>query len=141
MKFQMFISRSVFLARKAHFMNNKSDPELNFYQNVSNVEANYFLMTEVKSCLTSLDPSAFSVLCLNIRSMKKKIKNFKRFLKNFSVSFTAVFPFETWLECHEESQNSDYISSRYKCFYKYRQHSRGRSVLFFVKVSLWKYII
>ena len=30
-------------------MNNESDPDVNFYQNnISNVEANYFLMTEVK---------------------------------------------------------------------------------------------
>ena len=30
-------------------MNNTTDPDVNFYQNdVSNVEANYFLMTELK---------------------------------------------------------------------------------------------
>ena len=53
-------------------MNNESDQDVNFYQhNVSNVEANYFLMTEVKSSLTSFDPNAFSVLDLNIRRMKK----------------------------------------------------------------------
>ena len=55
-----------------NFMNNESDPDVNFYQNnVSNVEANYFLMTEVKSSLTSFDPNAFLVLDLNIRRMKK----------------------------------------------------------------------
>ena len=36
-------------------MNNTSDPDVNFYQNdVSNVEANYFLMTEVKNYLKDL---------------------------------------------------------------------------------------
>ena len=45
------------------FMNNECDPDVNFHQyNVSNVEANYFLMTEVKSSLASFDPNAFSVL-------------------------------------------------------------------------------
>ena len=54
-------------------MNNESDPDVNFYQNnVSNIEANYFVMTEGKSSLKSVDPIAFSVLYLNIRSMKKK---------------------------------------------------------------------
>ena len=61
-----------------NFMNNECDPDVNFYQNnVSNVEANYFLMTEVKSSLASFDPNAFSVLHLNIRSMKKNFENFK----------------------------------------------------------------
>ena len=33
-----------------NFMNNESYPDVNFYQNnVSNVEANYFSMTKVKS--------------------------------------------------------------------------------------------
>ena len=49
-----------------NFMNNECDPDVNFYQNnVSNVEANYFLMTEV-------------------------------FLKNLSVSFSAICLSETW---------------------------------------------
>ena len=31
-----------------NFMNKECDPDVNFYQNnVSNIEANYFLMTEV----------------------------------------------------------------------------------------------
>ena len=51
---------------KKNFMNNESDPDVNFYQNnVSNVEANY-LMTKVKRSLTSFDPNAFSFLHLDI---------------------------------------------------------------------------
>ena len=92
-------------------MNNKSDSDVNFYQNnVSHIEANYLLMTEVKSCLTSFDPSACSVLHLN-RNMKKNFENCKEFLKNLSVSFTAIFLSETWCESQEESQN--YILSNY----------------------------
>ena len=34
-------------------------------------------MTEMKSSLASFDPNAFSVLHLNIRSMKKNFENFK----------------------------------------------------------------
>ena len=82
-----------------NFMNNECDPDVNFYQNnFSNVEANYFLMTEVKSSLASFDPNAFSVLHLNIRSMKKNFENFKDFLKNLSVSFSAICLSEAWCE-------------------------------------------
>ena len=95
-----------------NFMNNECDPDVNFYQNnVSNVEANYFLMTEVKSSLASFDPNAFSVLHLNIRSMKKNFENFKEFFKNLSVGFSAICLSETWCESQDESQNSNYILS------------------------------
>ena len=93
-------------------MNNECDPDVNFHQNnVSNVEVNYFLMTEVKSSSASFYPNAFSVLHLNIRSMKKNFENFKEFLKNLSVSFRAIFLSETWCESQDESQNSNYILS------------------------------
>ena len=50
-------------------MNSESDLHVNVYQNnVSNVEANYFLMTEVKSSVKGFDPNAFSVLYLMAHS-------------------------------------------------------------------------
>ena len=52
-------------------------------------------MTKVKSSLASFDPNAFSGLHLNIRSMKKNFENFKEFLKNLSVSFSAICFSET----------------------------------------------
>ena len=77
-------------------MNNEFDPDVNFYQNnVSNIEANFSLMTEVKSSLIDLDPNAFSVLHLSIRSMTKNFKHFKEVLKNLSVSFSAICLSET----------------------------------------------
>ena len=95
-------------------MNNESGAEVNFYQNnVSNVEANYFLMTEFKSSIKGFDPNAFSVLHLNIRRMKKNFENFKEVLKNLSVSFSAICLSEAWCESKEESQSSSYILSGY----------------------------
>ena len=92
-----------------NFMNNECDPDVNFYQNnSSNVEANYFLLTEVKSSFASFDPNSFSVLHFNIRNMKKNFENFREFLKNLSVSFSAICLSETWCESQDESQNSNY---------------------------------
>ena len=108
-KFRMLIIRFVFLQES--FLNKESDSDVNFYQNNLSNEANYFLMTEVKSSLTGFDPNTFSVLHLNIRSMKKNFENFKEFLKNLSVSFSAICLFETWCKSKEESQNSNYILS------------------------------
>lgn len=36
-------------------MNNKSNPEVEFYKNVANVEANYLLTTEVERSLTGFN--------------------------------------------------------------------------------------
>ena len=79
------------LSLQENFISNESDSDVNSYQsNVSNVEVNYFLTTQVKKFLKGFDPNAFSVLHLNIRSMKKNFENFKGFLKNSSVSFSAI---------------------------------------------------
>ena len=89
----------MFMSIRFPYKKNEHDPDVNFYQNnISNVEANYFLMTEVKSSLKVLDANAFSVLHLNIRSMKKNFENFKEFLKNVSVSFSTICLSETWSE-------------------------------------------
>ena len=51
------------LSLQENFMNNESDPDVNFYQNnVSNAEANYFSMTEVKSSWKGFYQNSFSNL-------------------------------------------------------------------------------
>ena len=115
-------------------MNNECDPDVNFYQNnVSNVEVNYFVMTEVKSYLASFDPNAFSVLHLNIRSMKKNFKNYKEFLKNLSVSSSAICLSETWCESQDESQNSNYVLSGYNFFFSIGNIAEEEECVFLLK--------
>ena len=92
-------------------------------------------MTEVKSYLASFHPNASSVLHLNIRSMKKTFENYNEFLKNLSVSFSAICLSEKWCESQGESQNSNYMLSGYNFYYQYRQYSRGGGVCLFVKES------
>ena len=71
-----------------NFMNKECYPDVNFYQNnVSNVEANYFLMTEVKSSLASFDPNAFSVLHLNIRKHEEKLRKLSRVPQKLKCQF------------------------------------------------------
>ena len=59
-------------------MDNESYPDVSFCQNnVSNIEVNYFLMTEVESSLTSFDQNAFSILHLNNRNIKNHFEILK----------------------------------------------------------------
>ena len=113
---QLFLNLRKFFQYFLHLI-----ADVNLYENnVSQVEANYFLMNEVKSSFTNFDPNAFSVLHLNIRSMKKKafsvlhlnitgmeknFKNVKEFLKNLSISFSAIWFSEKWCKSQDESQN------------------------------------
>ena len=90
-------------------------------------------MTEVKCSLKGFDPSAFSVLHLNIRSMKKNFENFKEFLKNLSVSFSDICLSETRGNHKRESQSSNYILSGCNFFSQHRQYHRGGGVCLFVK--------
>ena len=104
----------MFMSIRFPYKKNEHDPDVNFYQNnISNVEANYFLMTEVKSSFKGFGPNVFSLLQFNIRSMKKNFENFKELLKYLSPSFSAICLSETWCETQEESQNSNYIWSGY----------------------------
>ena len=122
---------------QGNFINNECDPDVNFYQNnVSNVEANYFLMTEVKSSLASFNPNAFSVLHLNIRSMNKNFENFKEFLNNLSVSFSAICLSETWCESQDESQNLNYILSGYNFFISIGNIAEEEECVFLLKNRL-----
>ena len=102
--------------------------------NVSTVQANYFLMNEVKSSLKGFDPNAFSFLYLNIVSTKKNFKNFKELLKNLSVGFNAICLSEIWCEAQDESKNSNFILSGYNFFI-----SIGNIAEEEVFVFLWKH--
>ena len=90
-------------------------------------------MTEVKRSLANFDPNAFSVLHLNIRSMKKNFENFKEFLKNVSVSFSAICLFETLCESQDESQNSNYILSGYNFFISIANIAEEEECVFLLK--------
>ena len=117
-----------------NFMNNECDPDVNFYQNnVSNVEANYFLITEVKSSLANFGPNDFSVLHLNIRNMKKNFENFKEFFKSLNVSFSAICLSKTWCESQDESQNSNYILSGYNFFISIDNIAEEEECVFLLK--------
>ena len=68
--------------------------------------------------------------------MKKNFENFKEFLKNLRVSFSAICLSETWCESQKESQNSNYILSGYNFFHQHRQYRRGGVVSFYERIVL-----
>ena len=65
--------------------------------------------------------------------MKKNVENFKEFLKNFSVSFSAICLSETWCESQDESQNSNYILSGCNFFISIGNIAKEEECVFLLK--------
>ena len=57
------------------------DPDTNFFESISSLDTKYFTMNETKTFVSNIDPESFTVLHLNIRSMKKTLKVFKNSLR------------------------------------------------------------
>ena len=90
-------------------------------------------MTAVKRSLARFDPNTFSVLHLNIRSMKKNFENFKEFLKNLNVSFSVICLSKTWCESQDELQNSNDILSGYNFFMSIGNTAEEEECVFLLK--------
>ena len=65
--------------------------------------------------------------------MTKNFENFKEFLKNLSVSFSAICLSETWCESKDESQNSNYILSGYNFFFSIGNIAEEEGRVFLLK--------
>ena len=73
-------------------LNNAYDPDLNFFsKNVKNLDTVYVLPEEFHGSLEKPVTSHFSILHLNIRSIKKHFENFKTFLSSLDFTFSILF--------------------------------------------------
>ena len=85
--------------------NNDQDPDVNFYQTqISSVDTSYYIPNEVKEKLENFQQKSFSLLHLNICSMRKKFELFREFLDSLCFTFSAICLSETW--CHETSNSN-----------------------------------
>ena len=73
-------------------LNNAYDPDLNFFsKNVKNLDTVYVLPEDFHGSLEKPVTSYFSILHLNIRSIKKHFENFKTFLSSLDFTFSILF--------------------------------------------------
>ena len=65
-------------SKGANVINNDKDPDVNFYNGQAELfKAEYYLPEEAKDSLECFGSTSFSVVHLNIRSMKKKLRTLK----------------------------------------------------------------
>ena len=62
------------------------------------LDTKYFTVNKTKTFVSNIDSEYFTVLHLNIRSMKDNFESFQEFFKDLKLDFSAVSLSETWCE-------------------------------------------
>ena len=71
--------------------NNELDPDVNYYLNeIFSLDTKYYASDEIKDQLKGLHLNSFSVLHLNIRSMKKHFEAFQNFMESLDLKFSVI---------------------------------------------------
>ena len=61
-----------------------------FSKSISSLDTKYFTVNETKTFVSNIDSESFTVLQLNIRSMKKNFERFQEFFKDLKFNFSAI---------------------------------------------------
>ena len=76
-----------------HTVHAELDPDVNFFQNISSLDTQYFNIDDAKTFANNnISSDSFSVLHINIRSMLQE------FFKTLKFNFSAVCLSETWCD-------------------------------------------
>ena len=112
------------------------DPDTNFFESISSLDTKYFTVNETKTFVSNIDSESFTVLHLNIRSMKKNSESFQEFFKDLKFNFSAICLSETWCESTDATKNSNYKLNGYRPFHQIRSAKEEGSVFFYMNLTL-----
>ena len=121
-----------------NFSDSKQDPDVNFFlDNIPSIITEYFSLSDVKIGFSKFEsPDTFSVLYLNVRSLRKNIEDFKELYKTLNLKFSIVCFSETWAD--DNKLESDYLIQLpgYNVLHQIGKNRRGRGISIFVHESL-----
>ena len=80
------------------FINSKSDPDINFYDDISPLDTKYVNPNETSEGFKCFYKYDFSVLHENIWSIIKNFEAFKHFYFTLSCTFSEICFSETWIK-------------------------------------------
>ena len=115
-------------------LDNSCDPDVNFFSlKTQNLDTPYILPEEFQKFVGSSSHDSFSILHLNIRSIKKNFDNFKLFFSTLAFSISVICFSETWLDEVGNFLNElpDYISK-----HQVRDDHKGGGVSIYIHKSL-----
>ena len=115
-------------------LDNSCDPDLNLLsKNIKNLDRAYFLPGKLYSFLDNYVIDWFSILYLNIRSIKKNFENFKLFLSSLEFYFSVICFSETWFD---DLDKWTYALPNYISKHQARSDRRCDRVSIFIQNSL-----
>ena len=115
-------------------LDNSCDPDVNFFSlKTQNLDTPYILPEEFQKLVGSSSHDSFSILHLNIRSIKRKFENFKLFFSTLAFSFSVICFSETWLD---ELGNSLYELPNYISKHQVRDDRKEGGVSIYIQNSL-----
>ena len=114
-------------------VNAEVDPDVNFFQNFSSLDTQYFNIDDTRTFVNNnISSNSFSVLHINIRSLQKNFEKFQEFFKTLNFNFSVVCLSETWCDDSLDStKNSNYRLRGYKSFHQTRGGRKGRGLCIF----------
>ena len=79
-----------------HTVHAELDPDVNFIQNISSLDTQYFNIDDAETFVNNnVSSDSLSVLYINIRSMQKNFDRFQEFFKTLKLNFSAACFSET----------------------------------------------
>ena len=90
-------------------------------------------MNKTKTFVTNIDSESFTVLYLNIRSMKKIFEIFQELFKDLKFNFSAICLFETCCESIDATKSFNYKLNGYRYFWKIRNKRKGGGLYIFLR--------
>ena len=96
-----------------NFFNSESDPDVNFYSNISPLATKYFNPNEIRDGFDCLYKKGFSVLHINIMSINKNSETFKNFYSKLNCTFSVICFSETWATDNSICNDSNFQIENY----------------------------
>ena len=126
------------------FLNNNNfsdgNQDLNvsvFLDNIYSLNTEYFLSFDVKIGFSKFaSPDTFSVLHLNIRSLRKSFEDCKELYKTLNLKFSIVCFSETWADGNKLENDSSIQLLDYNLLHQIRKNHLGGGISIFVHESL-----
>ena len=110
------------------------DPDLNFFNKYVKIfDTKYLSPGDFKDFIEKTITNLFSVLHLNIRSIKKNFDNFKKFLCSLDFTFSVICFSETWLD---KLDSFTYDLPNYTSIDQKRSDRKGGGVSIYIHNSL-----
>ena len=113
-------------------LDDSCNPDINFFNGKFQSFDTPYLMSEEFQNFHSNSLNQFSILYLNIRSIKKFFEHFKLFLNSINFIFSVICLLETWWDDLATIQKSLFELPNYKSNHQARGDRKGWGVSMFI---------